>query len=63
MSDSIDDLLARRWQQFSADIRSLLLSQASEFGSAAPPRSPGIYILQDEFQTYTYVGIAADLQD
>jgi excinuclease UvrABC nuclease subunit len=63
MSDSIDDLLARRWQQFSSDIRSLLVSPAREFGSAMPPRSPGVYILQDEFQTYTYVGIATDLQD
>jgi excinuclease UvrABC nuclease subunit len=63
MNDSIESLFERRWQQFAADIRSLLGSPPCNLGNARPPEEPGVYVLFDEYTTMTYAGIAIDLCD
>jgi excinuclease UvrABC nuclease subunit len=63
MTDSIESLLQRRWDQFSGDVRLLLRSPSVAFGHESPPRASGVYVLFDEYSTIAYVGIAADLND
>jgi fumarate hydratase class II len=43
MSDSIELLLSRRWDQFAGDVRALLSGPACTLGEAMPTKEPGIY--------------------
>ena len=63
MHDSLDDILIRRWDQFSLDVKSLMRSDSRALGEADPPEEPGAYILLDEYMTIVYVGIAGNLRD
>jgi excinuclease UvrABC nuclease subunit len=63
MSESIESLLTRRWDQFADDLRQLLSGRACTLGEALAPRESGIYVLFDEHTTLTYAGMARDLCD
>jgi excinuclease UvrABC nuclease subunit len=63
MTDSMDSLISRRWEQFGGDVRSLLSRPGCKLCEIDSPCEPGIYILFDEFSTLTYAGMAANLCD
>ena len=63
MHDSLDDLLLRRWQQFSIEVKSLMQGSSDTLGEATPPEESGVYVLFDEYTTISYVGVAVNLRD
>jgi excinuclease UvrABC nuclease subunit len=63
MNDSLETLLARRWEQFADDIRVLMSQSSWQLREAAPPRESGVYVLFDEYSTLTYAGLAKNLAD